>query len=345
MKIAPETISRIKQVVGAEAVLQHLGFHLVRRTSKELRGPCKVHGGDNPTAFRFNLDNKTWKCFTRHCEGDNDRDLVGLVQKTTNQSFVDSVKFLADLAGIDLNNQEKLTEEFFRLREAQEQQREIARSRAHSFNPSFLPEEMLEGLLGSRFGYFAERGFAEELLDFYEVGGWVDTKGVQRETIPVRDDDGNLITISARRIDSDEDPTYILLKDSLKGNALYNLYIAKSYTRMFGDDRELVIVEGFTDVWRLVSLGVYNVVALMGTGMTPNQNRLIFKYAENAILLLDADTAGKTATPRGQKMLNWNYEKLNSLGVAVKIVDLPEGKDPKLFTNDDVETYLGYKRR
>ncbi len=330
MKIQQETVARIKQLVDPELVLDYLGFRLIRKTPKEVRGPCKVHGGDNPTAFRFNLESRTWCCYTRHCEGEADRDLIGLVQKATGQSFTDSVKFLADLAGIDLNNEDQLSEEYLKLKQQQEMRKEIRQTQPAAAVARFYPEEVVEELVKQRSNYFLDRDFPVEILDFYEVGGMTDSKGVHRETIPIRDEDGNLITVSARRTDSDKDPKYLLLKDVRKEVTLYNLHVAKNYV---GDDRTLILVEGFVDVWSLVLLGVYNVVAAMGTDITPNQARLIWKYAENVVVMLDPDDAGRTATSRVVKLL----EK----GAFVRIISLPDGKDPKYFTYSDVKEYFG----
>jgi len=330
VKIPQETIAQIKLIVDPEMVLDYLGFRIIRRTPKELRGACKVHGGDNPTAFRFNLESRTWCCYTRHCEGDSDRDLIGLVQKVTGQSFYESVKFLADLSGIDLTNQDQMSEEYIRLKQQQEMRKEIRQTQTSAAVTNFYSEEVLEELIANRSNYFLDRGFPVEILDFYEVGGMTDSKGVLRETIPIRDEDGNLITVSARRTDSNEDPKYLLLKDVRKEVTLYNLHVAKNYV---GDDRTLIVVEGFVDVWALVLLGVYNVVAAMGTDITPNQARLIWKYAENVVVMLDPDDAGRKGTERVCKIL----EK----GALVRALQLPDGKDPKYFTYSDVNKYFG----
>ena len=154
-----------------------------------------------------------------------------------------------------------------------------------------------------------------------------DGRGVQRETIPVRDEDGNLLTISQRRTDSDEDPKYTLMKDIKKEATLYNLHIAKEYT---GLDRTLILVEGFVDVWSLSLLGIYNVVAMMGTYVTPNQARLLWKYSENIIVMLDPDDAGREAAPKVAEMLQQ--------GASVQVIELPDGKDPKNLTYMDLVT-------
>ena len=146
MKIHPATIASVKQLVDPEMLLAHLGFHIMRRTPGELRGPCKVHGGEGPTAFRFNLESRTWCCYSHHCEGDKNRDIIGLVQLCTKQSFVESVKFLADLCGINLNDQSELTEEFKKIKQQQEMLKEVRRTRSGAPVTSFFPEEVVEEL-------------------------------------------------------------------------------------------------------------------------------------------------------------------------------------------------------
>lgn len=331
MKISPEKIAHIKQVADPETVLDYLGFRIVKRGVKELRGPCKVHGGDNFTAFRFNVENKTWCCYTRHCEGEYDRDIIGLVRKAKNLSFIESVQFLADLSGVDLNDDTSFSEAFIKLKNQQEIRTVVSQSRAESSVSSYLPEDILDSFRGKRSTYFTDRGFPEELLDFYEIGGTLDSRRVHRETIPIRNEDGLLLTVSMRRTDSDQDPKYVLLKNISKGDTLYNLDIAKHHVGEL--DRTLILVEGFVDVWQLCYLGVYNVVAAMGTDVVPSQANLLRKYAENIIVMMDPDEAGRKAVPRVVKMVEQ--------GASVKVIDLPDGVDPKYFTHNDVEKYIG----
>lgn len=331
MKIQPETIHRIKQIIDPEAVLLYLGFHVVRRGPKELRGPCKVHDGDNPTGFRFNLETRTWCCYTRHCEGENDRDLVGLVQRVTGQSFIQSVQLLADIAGVNLNNQDDFSAEYLKLKQQREIDKEIQQAaKAKDVEIGSYPEEAVEEMMKKRSDYFINRGFPKDLLDFFQVGGMTDGKGIHRETIPIRDPEGNVLTISARRTDSDEDPKYILVKNVPKGITLYNLDVAKQYVKL---PRTLILVEGFVDVWTLSLHGVWNVVAAMGTGLTPKQVQLLSRYADEVILMFDPDEAGQQAMDRAEKMLNFH--------VSVKPIRLPPDKDPKNFTYADVQHYFG----
>lgn len=332
VKISQPIINHIKSVVDPELVLNHLGFDVSKRGSKELRGPCRIHGGDNPTGFRFNLDTRTWTCYTRHCEGDNAKDLVGLVMLSTGKNFLESVQLLASLAGVDLGDSSKFSELAARTTYEAAIRKEIRETpRPKQESSDEFSEEYVQSLIENRTSYFMSRGFSKEILDFYEIGGWVDSRGAQRSTIPIRDEDGKLLTISARREDGDEDPKYLLLKDIRKSTTLYNLHVAKHYTGF--PNRVLFIVEGFVDVWNLCMRGIYNVVALMGTSILPGQVALIAKYAETAYIVLDSDAAGVKAAPKVAEML--------SKAVNTKIITLPLGKDPKDLTDEEIKLYFG----
>ncbi len=332
MKIRPETIASIKQIIDPEVVVDYLGFQIVRKTPGELRGPCKVHGGDNTTAFRMNLETKTWCCYTKHCEGEKHRDLIGLIQLTSGRSFVESVSLLASFCGVNLENEIEVDQEVRKFKQQQEIKKEIKNSVPQAPVVNFFDEaaekKLLDRLRPHRSAYFEDRGFPAELLDFYEVGGMTDSYGVHRETIPIRDEDGNLLTISARRTDSDDDPKYTLLEDIPKAATLYNLHVARHHA---GEDRTLILVEGFVDVWSLSMLGVFNVVAIMGTMVTPNQARLLWRNAENIVVMLDADDAGRKGTVKVVKLLE--------RGARIRSIDLPDGKDPKDFKYTDLREY------
>jgi len=334
VKIKREAIARVKQLADPEMVLQYLGFHIVRRTPKELRGPCRVHGGDNPTSFRLNLETKTWSCYSHHCEADGFSDIIGLVQKTLHLPFVECLQLLADISGVSLENQDALSTKYIQLKQEQEIAKEVQRGKKRSAAASFFPEEIAKEVKAGRTDYFVKRGFPEELLDFFEIGGMVDSKGIHRETIPIRDPDGQLLTISGRRTDSDNDPKYWLTKNISKGDTLYNLDVAKGFVGgPPNGPRTLILVEGFVDVWTLALHGVWNVVAAMGTDITQRQAELISRYAERVLLMLDPDEAGRKAMDRVEKML--------SFYVDVDRIDLPDNKDPKYFTHGDVKYYFG----
>ena len=88
-----------------------------------------------------------------------------------------------------------------------------------------------------------------------------------------------------------------------------------------GDQRQLIIVEGYMDVISLFDKGIKNVAASLGTALTEGHGKLIERYAKEAVLLYDSDAAGIKATRRA-------IEVLNPLNVKVKVLSLPDGYDP-----------------
>lgn len=90
----------------------------------------------------------------------------------------------------------------------------------------------------------------------------------------------------------------------------------------------MIIVEGYMDLITLHQYGVTNVVASLGTALTNNQAKLLKRYTNNVIISYDADIAGQTATLRG-------LEILRNSGFEVKVLIIPQGKDPDEFVRSN----------
>lgn len=116
----------------------------------------------------------------------------------------------------------------------------------------------------------------------------------------------------AKYINSPESPVYI------KGNTLFGLAQAKQAIRSEGT---VVVVEGNFDVVSLHARGLKNVVAPLGTAFTVEQARLLKRFAQDCVLLFDADAAGQKATRASRA-------PLREAGMRAKVAVLPSGKDP-----------------
>ncbi|MCQ2399887.1 MAG: toprim domain-containing protein, partial [Clostridia bacterium] len=92
---------------------------------------------------------------------------------------------------------------------------------------------------------------------------------------------------------------------------------------------------GHMDVISLVQGGVKNVVASMGTALTKDQARIIKRYTDNVYISYDGDFAGQKAAIRG-------LEILKDEGLEVKVVSLPDGKDPDDVIKEQGEA--GYRK-
>jgi DNA primase len=106
-----------------------------------------------------------------------------------------------------------------------------------------------------------------------------------------------------------------------KGKTLYGLHETGKFIRSL--DR-VIIVEGYMDAIAVYGAGHKNVVAILGTALTPDHVRLIKRYTNNVTLLLDGDKAGKTAAERSLPILLEG-------DLLVKGCFLPNGADPDDF--------------
>ena len=284
----------IKNSVDPEHLLTILGVQIYRRSPNEFRGPCAIHGGDNKTAFRLRKDKKTWVCFTKQCHLTYGSDSIGLVQGILKCDFEHAVKFLADVTGISIEDGKEI--KVNRIKNRLEMERFTKMRKREYIPPSDVSEYNLQQYAAMRTEYFEEPengGFPPQVLDLFEIGGcYFDKYNIQRELIPIRDENGILIAFSGRALDKDIEPKYLLTNGFTKDKVLYNLNRAKDFI----NDRNkytAIVVEGFKAVWYLHMLGYDNVVACMGSKITPGQINLLCKYAHNVVLMLDGGAAGR----------------------------------------------------
>ncbi|MEG1416212.1 MAG: toprim domain-containing protein, partial [Clostridium sp.] len=147
-----------------------------------------------------------------------------------------------------------------------------------------------------------------------------------RIIFPVFDYRGKVIGFGGRVLD-DSKPKYLNSPESevfIKGTNLYGLNFAIR-------DRvpeSLILVEGYMDLIALAQEGITNVVATLGTALTPNQAKLIKKYVNNVYVCYDSDVAGKAATIKGMEILE-------GVGCIVKVIRVPKGKDPDEFIRNN----------
>ena len=74
----------VKGAVTIVQVLQHYDWmSRMQPSGDSLTGPCPIHGGDNPTAFRVSLSKNCWNCFSRCGCGGNVLDFVAKKEKVT----------------------------------------------------------------------------------------------------------------------------------------------------------------------------------------------------------------------------------------------------------------------
>lgn len=328
----------IKTSVDPVTVFDSLGIKTTMENSVEIRSSCPFHNGKNPSSFRFDKRSGYWSCFSQYChEGAN--DLFGLVMKRLNLSFNEAFHYLADLAGIDVGKSE--SDEDLRKLIDEAKILSFCNSRLNKANKEMrvYDEAILERLKTRDSSYFFIReGFSDFVLDYFELGGtFVDSSGVIRSAIPIRNEDGDLVMITGRRVDSDKDPRYKPTDYGVpKGSVLYNYNNAKHFIENF--DGRLFVVEGFKGCWRMVENGLFNTVACMGAKVTDEQVKLIQgnTLIREVILMLDGDAAGIKGTSSSMRNL--------ITGCSVKALYLPKGTDPSMYDKDTLFNIFEQKK-
>jgi DNA primase len=299
---------------------------------------CPFHNEKSPS-FTVTPDKQIYKCFG--CgEGGN---VMTFIMKTQNLEFFDAVKLLAEKANIQI---EAESSKAAKDRDANEKLYKINTDAARFFFAKLRTSK-------KALQYFMGRGISESTLKKFGLGfsldSWNDlmmflrTKGYteldmlnaglivksekgklydrfrNRVMFPVFDYRGRVIGFGGRVLD-DSKPKYLNSPETAvfkKGTNLYGLNFAIKNLK----ERMLIIVEGYMDCISLHQYGITNAVASLGTALTPNQAKLLKKYADKIIIAYDADLAGQNATLRG-------LEILRNEGFDIKVLTVPQGKDP-----------------
>jgi DNA primase len=187
--------------------------------------------------------------------------------------------------------------------------------------------------------YIYSRKFDDDILSFFEIG--FSPQGIDepwaakrkdfagRIVFPVRDTRGNLVGWSGRLATDDKvlikrDNKWMHKLDFDKGFTLFNYNNALDFVRQ---SKELILVEGPWDVARLWSYGICNVVAVMGSSLTPEQLSIAVSSAIKIKVFLDDDGAGKSGARRICEQLK-RY-------VDVYTVESIDGKDPDELTFEE----------
>ena len=156
-----------------------------------------------------------------------------------------------------------------------------------------------------------------------------------RLIIPIYDIDGNVIDFSARSIDQNDSIKYRRLKTDERLNQLninrklYNLDKASKYIKSLN---QIVLVEGYFDVFRLYQCGIKNVIAIQTAHLGDNIIKKIMNLDVNIVIFLDSDEAGVDGAKQiaGRMIRNSKFNKKVSI-VNWNSVKHDEKDDPDTF--------------
>jgi DNA primase len=347
------------EVKSKLAILEIVGEAVqLKKAGTTYKGLCPFHGEKTPS-FVVTPARESWHCFGCGEGG----DIFSFVMRRDSLSFPEALKRLAARAGIEIDERTSREDAHrARLREVLEN--------AIAFYHAVLTQSKIGA---PALDYLHSRGFTDETIGKFQLGwapeGWDQmTKMLQarrnvaltelaevgltsarpnghgsydkfrsRVIFPIRDAAGAAVGIGGRILPGashDENaPKYLNSPATAlfdKSRTLYLIERARNEMRR-GD--QAVLVEGYTDALMAHQGGFENVVASLGTALTPAQVALIARYAREIVLAYDVDPAGQHAGSIGGAEL---FRLIGALAAEetgveitrVRVARLPEGKDP-----------------
>lgn len=344
-------ISEVKQKTDIVEVISQ--YTTLTKAGRTFRALCPFHSEKHPSFFVY-PEQQSWHCFGACNTGG---DVFSFIMKKQGLDFGEALRLLAQKAGVTLPSKfapEGKKDEKERLYQANEAAAQYfhnllvnssagEKARNYLASRGLIPKSITDFQLGFSLDswealqqYLVARGYTESEL--VTAGLVVEAEGGkrydrfrQRLIFPISDARGRLIGFGARALD-DSLPKYINSPQTSvfdKSATLYGLNMAASAIRQ---QNSVVIVEGYLDVIIAHQYGFNNVVASMGTSVTDKQIGTMKRLTKNVTLALDSDAAGEEAMLRCM-----GYE--NSLEAEVKVVILPQGKDPDDVIKEDVKIW------
>ena len=355
-------MSDIDDIKGRLDVVDLISEHVkLQRSGRNFKANCPFHSEKTPS-FIVDPARQSWRCFGACSTGG---DIFSFIMKLEGVEFRESLHVLANKAGIILENNSSTANNEIPIK-------------VNQLTSDFYRESLLsrEGELARI--YLKSRGIDQEIADIFELGfsprsgdslkshllfhdvsieEAIETgvltrsqKGSVRDffwgrlMFPIHNALGKVIGFGARALD-DAMPKYINTSATGlfdKRATLYGLHLARDPIRKSGEG---VVVEGYMDVITAHQHGFTNVVASMGTALTPEQVKNLKRLAHSFVLALDQDEAGQEATLRSLdgswKIFNQpdsrsrRAEQFSRETVNLKVLSLPEGKDPDEFIRSE----------
>jgi DNA primase len=271
----PYSFGFLKTRVSIGQVLTAYGLDSrLKLRGDQLQGPCPLHAGDNPTAFRAHLQRNLWRCFTS-CGGG---DTVELVKRIHECSYAQAARHLHRLA-------EDLPPHAIPLAPG-------ASGRASSFKPftRSIP-------LNPEVHFLQNIKKISPRTALYFEAGTTRSSAFLKNTVAVRlhDIQGIPLGYCGRQFLADHIARFgkwRFPKHFPKAHVLYNAHRAEPFRH-----EGVIVVECPWAAIRLSQAGVPNAVSLLGTQLFEDQIAWLAE-APGILLLLDGDHAGQEASSR-----------------------------------------------
>ena len=344
----------IKSLISSSNIYDIISrFVKLKKTGKNFLGLCPFHNEKTPS-FSVNDEKQVFHCFGCGSSG----DVISFLSKHENISFIESIEELASIQGsiIPYENDSN-SEKYINSDKVSSKILEIAKS-------TFITNLKDKTLNVAAIQYLKNLEIKRRIVDEYNLGlssrkrndlkknlenrfSYCELKDSglfytsknnnlydlfkDRLMFPIINRQGSIIGFGGRSLHNGEKIKYLNSPDSTtftKGKELYGLYELKKRNFKKNICQKIVIVEGYMDVISLANHGYFQSVAILGTSLTKDHLKILFRETNDIVLSLDGDSAGKEAVLRSMKNI---FPLLNN-NRDVFVLSLPDSHDPDSFT-------------
>ena len=318
----------------------------LRRQGRGFVAVCPFHDDRRPS-LQINPDRQTWKCWVCDIGG----DVFSFVMKRESVSFPEALRMLAEKAGILI--EEPKNRKGRGSQDDKKSQLETMKWAVSEFHHCLLQSPDAQHARE----YLLDRGISEESIAKFQLGyapeswSWLLDRGAVkslkpeeleavglvarsergsrydrfrgRAIFPISDAQSRPIAVGGRILPGAESDSakYINCNETRlyqKSHQLYGLDLARD---AINKTRQAVVMEGYTDVIMAVQNGIQNAVACCGTALGESHIKLLKRYCDSVVLLLDGDEAGQRRTSE-------ILELFVTAQMDLRILTLPDGLDP-----------------
>lgn len=358
-----QTVDKITDAVNIVDVVSD--FISLRKAGTSYKGLCPFHDDTTPS-FSVSPVKGVYKCFACGAAG----NAVKFVMQYEQMTYWEALRWLAKKYNIEVKERQMTSQE--------KQQASMRESMfiINEWASRYFQDVLHSSTDGKAIGlqYFRSRGFRDDIIKKFMLGyslprrdslamaaleagykkefllntglcferqtGELTDRFSGRVIFPWLSLSGKVTGFGGRLLDSRTKGVmqkYVNSPDSEifhKERELYGIFWAK---KAIAKHDLVYMVEGYTDVLALHQCGIENVVANSGTALSVFQIRMLHRFTSNIVLLYDGDAAGQHAALRGTDMLL-------SEGMNVKVLLLPDGKDPdefaKMYSSEELVRYI-----
>ncbi|MBX9738055.1 MAG: DNA primase, partial [Phycisphaerales bacterium] len=351
----------IERVLQATDLVRLIAQHVaLKQKGREYAGICPFHDDHSPSMM-VSPNKQIYKCFSCGAGG----DALKFVREYHRMAFREALEFLADRAGVKLTPRraERVysTEEMNDGAGVSREDLAMANGSAMEFYRAILKHP--EHGKGAR-AIIEKRGISPEMAERFKLGAapdrwdglamFVASKGfdaraflgagliknreqgqgafdLQRNRLifPIFDQLGRTIAFGGRRINDADEPKYINSTESALFNKSASLYALNFAAAEIRERKTAIIVEGYMDVIACHQAGVTNVVATLGTALTPQSARVLSRLCEKVVLFFDGDDAGQRAADRAVEVFFTSTLEVRIATMAgARAKGLTQAKDP-----------------